>query len=193
MSNPDSTESLAQQAQDDLRKERAHFASVLNAFDVYLPYCLSANNARRRSYYSLPRAHQEMLSDLGHELPLPSVPQSSKLAKQKGFRARLDEIDDRIRRNADLLSQIVQDSRGFLGDGEHDVDPATSESPSQDSQSSNSGPEADRASALRKKKKKVSGHEVDKIQSTLKQLVRDWSQEVCTFHFVHLAKTITQR
>lgn len=43
---------------------------------------------------------------------------ASLLIAGRGFKARLDEVDDRIRRNADVLAQIVDDSRGFLGEEE---------------------------------------------------------------------------
>lgn len=39
----------------------------------------------------------------------------------------MDEIDDRIRRNADVLSQIVADSRGFLGEEPGGPVPATAD------------------------------------------------------------------
>ena len=104
--------------------EREHFNRILKAFDSYLPFSLAQNNVRRNSYVSLPRAHQELLADLGPKLPLPQLPVESagsrnspetRAVQGQGVKARLDEMDDRIRRNADFLSLIVQDARGFLG------------------------------------------------------------------------------
>ena len=80
---------------------------------------LAANHARRRSFYALPRSHRLLLSSLGPALPGPllahdagAVADSGNHAASttspagRGFKARLDEIDDRIRRNADVLIAI---------------------------------------------------------------------------------------
>ncbi|SJX63325.1 uncharacterized protein SRS1_14145 [Sporisorium reilianum f. sp. reilianum] len=167
---------------EEQRLERLHFANVLKAFDDYLPYCLSANEARRRSYFSLPRAHQQLLADVGQPLSLPELPNgSTPPAPSRGFKARLEEIDDRIRRNADLLSLIADESRGFLGPDAlgDDDDAATTE----DSQAGHEAAHAINSSVSSlnskggRKRRQISGHEIDKIQSTLKQFVRDWSSE----------------
>ncbi|KAN0065054.1 hypothetical protein ACQY0O_001549 [Thecaphora frezii] len=178
MSHPHPCAATDHHDHHDDAQERAHFAKVLRSFDSYLPYCLAANNARRRSYYSLPRAHQLLLSHLGPNLPLPQLelhasthpaaPQQP-ISRLCGFKVRLDEIDDRIRRNADLLSHIVQHSKGFL---DHDHLALDQQAPEDDaSNPSTSPPHATT------KRRDISGSEVDKIQSTLKQLVRDWSHE----------------
>lgn len=179
----------ASQEDEDQRLERLHFANVLKAFDDYLPYCLSANDSRRRSYFSLPRAHQELLADIGQPLSLPELPSgSSSAAQTRGFKSRLEEIDDRIRRNADLLSLIADESRGFLGadafgDGEAEAEMASHEAAhggSSSNSSSSSGKDLNGSSSRSgggRKRRKISGHEIDKIQSTLKQFVREWSRE----------------
>lgn len=170
------------QEDEDQRLERLHFANVLKAFDDYLPCCLSANDARRRSYFSLPRAHQQLLAEVGQPLSLPELPsRSSQPAPSRGFKSRLEEIDDRIRRNADLLSLIADESRGFLGPDafaeEHEADPEANQS-NQSGNSSSSGKDVNSSSSKGgRKRRKISGHEIDKIQSTLKQFVRDWSRE----------------
>ncbi|PWN49718.1 N2227-domain-containing protein [Violaceomyces palustris] len=185
---------------ETLSKEKQHFSNVLKAFGNYLPYCLTANDARRRSFYSLPRAHQELLLGLKEPLPGPLLHgQSASHQVSSGFRAKLDEIDDRIRRNADLLEQIVEYSKDFLGEGlllpdeegGADDDPKDqlasargNQSHSDLSLSESSETQAGtclqpngKGGPQRRRKRKVSGHQVDKIQSTLKQLVRDWSAE----------------
>ncbi|EST05367.1 hypothetical protein PSEUBRA_005644 [Kalmanozyma brasiliensis GHG001] len=171
------------QDDEDQRLERLHFANVLKAFDDYLPYCLSANDARRRSYFSLPRAHQQLLAEVGQPLSLPELPSgSSQAAPTRGFKSRLEEIDDRIRRNADLLSLIADESRGFLGPDafgeEPEASPEANHGNQSSSNSSSSGKDVN-GSSLKggRKRRKISGHEIDKIQSTLKQFVRDWSRE----------------
>ena len=176
----------ASQEDEEQRLERLHFASVLKAFDDYLPYCLSANDARRRSYFSLPRAHQQLLAEIGQPLSLPELPNgSAQVTQSHGFKSRLEEIDDRIRRNADLLSLIADESRGFLGPeaiGEEE-EPTTEDSQAGHeaargvNTSSNSSSSSGSNAKGGRKRRKISGHEIDKIQSTLKQFVRDWSRE----------------
>lgn len=191
----------------DDEKERAHFQSVLKAFDTYLAYSLAANNARRRSFYSLPRSHRLLLSSLGSTLPGPvldgvasetGIEHEHTIAGGRGFKARLDEIDDRIRRNADVLAQIVADSRGFLGDesgddaGKQDAQSLATteqssikqekEKTSHDSTSAQAVSDGSKSSAgssgtTRRERKRVTDHEVDKVRSTIKQFVRDWSEE----------------
>ncbi|SNX87182.1 related to UPF0586 protein C9orf41 homolog [Melanopsichium pennsylvanicum] len=173
------------QEDEDQRLERLHFANVLKAFDDYLPYCLTANDARRRSLFSLPRAHQQLLADLGPPLPLPELQNgSSQVERSHGFKSRLDEIDDRIRRNADLLTLIADESRGFLGPMEEDVDNDIQTShesvqgPSgSNSSSSGKGEHQAKGDSGARRRRKVSGQEIEKIQSTLKQFVRDWTKE----------------
>ncbi|KAK0535575.1 hypothetical protein OC835_002319 [Tilletia horrida] len=105
-------------------EERRHFESVLKAFDSYLPMMLAANETRKRSYKSLPPHHRTLLEDLGPALPAPLLTEdhsinsgsssTNPILTGKGVRSRLEEIDDRIRRNADVLSKIVADSRQFM-------------------------------------------------------------------------------
>ncbi|KAJ9479576.1 Carnosine N-methyltransferase [Pseudozyma hubeiensis] len=175
--------------EEEQRLERLHFANVLKAFDDYLPYCLSANDARRRSFFSLPRAHQQLLADVGQPLALPELPNAtSPTSQSRGFKSRLEEIDDRIRRNADLLSLIADESRGFLGPnplGDEEEAAMEDSQAGHDSyrganssnSSSNGNHSLGSSSKTGRKRRKISGHEIDKIQSTLKQFVRDWSRE----------------
>lgn len=58
---------------------------------------IAANNRRRKDIYTLPRADQELLSNLGY--------------KQK-----LAEVDKAILANAEFLKQIVADTQIFGGD-----------------------------------------------------------------------------
>lgn len=144
----------------------------------------------------------------------------------RGFKARLDEVDDRIRRNADVLSQIVDDSRTFLGDEEEEkedeeegkgkgegkgegafghesavqesshqvqgpavesekhTDVAADESVEEGQASgsnsysnSNSNSNSDQTAKNRSSRQRIPDHDLDKVRSTIKQFVRDWSHE----------------
>lgn len=119
-----------------------------------------------------------------------------------GFKARLAEIDDRIRRNADVLSLIVDDSRGFFSEAggaesEAERDGSGSGSDVGNASVSEGGPHthngqartaepgmtAPRQGAAQhgadpRRRRRVADQDLDKIRSTIKQLVRDWSDEV---------------
>lgn len=139
---------------------------------------------------------------------------TSLVAAGRGFKARLDEIDDRIRRNADVLSQIVDDSRGFLGeeaesgvDGKggtskeqsHSLESAGQSGQTMSEESANQArqsledvsqgvgeerrkPRRDTnrqqsAKGERESRQRIPDHDLDKVRSTIKQYVRDWSRE----------------
>lgn len=188
-----------------------------------------------------------LLSSLGSALPGPLLSadsgdkaedeeKSTLLAAGRGFKARLDEIDDRIRRNYEVLEQILDDSRGFLGDDEGNVEfegdqakamqttatatatstaaataageeagthtdsaevksdeqkeaiaqnpSAGNSAPAQDAtdeghrSSENSGSGSSQLTAkARPVRPRVPNHDLDKVRSTIKQFVRDWSAE----------------
>ncbi|WFD34260.1 carnosine N-methyltransferase [Malassezia cuniculi] len=135
---------------DDLELERAHFRGVLRAWSDYLQHAISVNSRRRASLASLPHAHQQILAE--------TVQISSPVSGASGFRAKLDEIDDRIRRNADVLEQVAQFTRSFvglLGEDDDDEQEQAADSPNK------SPAEGDQ----------------DRVRTVLRQIARDWSSE----------------
>lgn len=134
---------------DDLAAERAHFRGVLRAWSDYLQHALTLNNRRRASLYALPHAHQALLSRAGHV--------HTPVGSGCGYRAKLDEIDDRIRRNADVLEQIAAFTHSFVGllEGEEGGEGAQPAPPT----------------------KTVSDSDQDRVRTVLRMLARDWSAD----------------
>lgn len=212
----------ARQSQRDQDKERAHLESVIASFEAYLPYSLAANNVRRRSYNVLSKRQRGILNRLGGELPGPSsastgvkneitsaeslgqrndssssssiINANGNLWGTRGFKARLYEMDDRVRRNADFLEQIVTEGRTLMGVEDEGV--AATQSDAQGSgidttdlaHHSPRTDDADLTATSQPISTSTSGHDhnrrqrpasanqdVDKVKSTLKQFVRDWS------------------
>ncbi|WFD01093.1 carnosine N-methyltransferase [Malassezia yamatoensis] len=123
---------------------------------------LSLNQTRRKAILNLPLAHQAMLNDLHTYLPAPTLP--DKVPDTKGnLRQRLNEIDDRIRRNADMLSSMADFCRDFLGLKANDDPTVTHDG--LDVSDTDSG------------HKTVSEGNQDRIRTALRQMVRDWSAE----------------
>ncbi|WVQ87773.1 hypothetical protein IAS59_001502 [Cryptococcus gattii] len=155
--------------------EKEHWRSVLRAFDGYMRYHLSANHARRMVFMTLPKAEKEVYELIG-------------------YREKLEAVDEGIRRNSDFIDEMIanpvfSDMISSLGgsqrapgdymhshvdsplhDHSHSVSPSHSHSHSHSSSKSQSSktegkrsPELDTAQ--------------DKIRSTLRSFVRDWTRE----------------
>ncbi|KAH9474496.1 Carnosine N-methyltransferase [Psilocybe cubensis] len=156
---------------EDIEEEQRHFANVISTFNNYAQFTLSANNRRRKDVYILPKADQDLLEGLG-------------------YKEKLEAVDKAIIANADFLHQMVDDPRIFgheIDDDEdhsepaphsHSHDAGTSHShshshshaqPQPGHSHSNSGPT--------RGKYRPTEADMDKLRSTLKQLVRDWSEE----------------
>ncbi|KAK0544998.1 hypothetical protein OC846_003996 [Tilletia horrida] len=171
------TEPSSQKERDE---ERKHFESVLKAYDSYLPMALANNERRRRALRSLPPHHRSLLEEIGPVLPPPALERSSTaiahgnssdpspIVTGRGVRARLDEIDDRIRRNADLLGKIVGDSRRFME--------SAGQYMSAESSAAEGSSVFQNFESKRQELEQRHQHQ-EKVRSTLKQLVRDWSKE----------------
>ncbi|KAK7678716.1 hypothetical protein QCA50_018298 [Cerrena zonata] len=173
----------------DVEQEQMHFANVIATFQQYASYALTANNRRRKDIYVLPKADQDLLTNLG-------------------YKEKLAEVDKAIFVNATFLNQIVDnpeifghnidDECGELhddsisqpngsqshgdhghshshdhshGDHSHSHSHSTSEGHSHGSHI-----HADPSGSRRRPYRSNEG-DMDKLRSTLKQFVRDWSEE----------------
>lgn len=130
----------------NLAAEFDHYRKIINAFDEYRRYSLAVNNRRRKDFYKLSRDDQGLLQN---------------------YPSKLNEVDDRIRRNADVLDEIVfQAEKSGLGPripSEHAEVHLPNEIDVEDPESqSDPNPQ-------------VRVHDAEKVRSTLRQLVRDWS------------------
>ncbi|KAK0447258.1 N2227-like protein-domain-containing protein [Armillaria borealis] len=152
----------------DVEEEKRHFSNVIATFHKYTQYSLTANNRRRRDLFTLPKADQDLLASLG-------------------YKEKLNLVDDAILANAAFLNQIVANPEIFGHDVDdedgaveslepvghshsHDTEHAHSHSHSH-SHGSHSGFHSN------PKPYKPSDFDMDKLRSTLKQFVRDWSEE----------------
>ncbi|CCM01993.1 uncharacterized protein FIBRA_04067 [Fibroporia radiculosa] len=171
----------------EVEEERAHFANVVSTFQQYAAYSLSANNRRRKDFFSLPRADQELLENLG-------------------YKEKLAAVDHAILANAEFLSLIVADPEIFGHDVENDHSPDDSKSHSlQPHQGMPTSHEYTRAHShshahgahshshnntqpphpmidadvdqRKRKRYRPTDFDMDKLRSSLKQFVRDWSEE----------------
>ncbi|KAG6331016.1 hypothetical protein ID866_8071 [Astraeus odoratus] len=172
---------------EDIAEEQIHFHNVVTTFRQYARYSLSANNRRRKDLHRLPIADRALLDGLGY--------------KQK-----LQEVDRAILANAEFLHKIVANPEIFGHDIEDDrqeeeggsVD-AGADAGAEVSANGGAGPKRDaspasrgvaqaleshshtrhgsRPSDPRKNTYKPTEFDMDKLRSTIKLFVRDWSED----------------
>ncbi|KAG7096057.1 hypothetical protein E1B28_006738 [Marasmius oreades] len=145
----------------EIEEEQRHFSNVVTTFQRYASYSIATNNRRRKDIFTLPKSDQELLTSLG-------------------YKEKLDAVDKAIFANAEFLSQIIADPEIFGhevgdatdGDG-NDLNPYLSgQKPHSHSH------DHEHSSAPRKSNKyRPNEGDMDKVASTLKQFVRDWSEE----------------
>ncbi|KAF7976919.1 hypothetical protein HWV62_5320 [Athelia sp. TMB] len=168
----------------DAEEEQLHFANVVQTFASYGKSSVG-NRLRRKDLYTLPLADQEVLKGLG-------------------YLEKLAAVDDAILANADFLNQIIANPEIFGHDidstGDHEsggLPQDTPEIPATAHSHSDYGPAQLRnhshehshalvratkvmpeSSSSRPKRYKPTEFDMDKLRSTIKQFVRDWSAEV---------------
>ncbi|WVO17552.1 hypothetical protein L204_105247 [Cryptococcus depauperatus] len=148
-------------------EERAHWRLVLKAFDGYMRYHLSANHARRMALLTLPKAEKELYVEIGYKEKLEAV--------DEGIRRNSEFIDEMVANPvfSDMLSgsdeafQHTQDCGHHQshGGGLHDTPHVHTHSatPQLDKDPRRAQIESDMAQ--------------EKVRSTLRSFVRDWSVE----------------
>ncbi|KAF8173243.1 N2227-domain-containing protein [Mycena galopus ATCC 62051] len=157
--------------QSDAEEEQIHFSNVITTFKNYAQYSLSANNRRRKDFFTLPKPDQDLLVTLG-------------------YKDKLDQVDAAILANADFLSEVVSDPEIFG----HDIgpvdepDPPIDSSPPVDYSHEDPSPghshshghnhsHSHDGAPRNRRRYKPTDFDMDKLRSTLKQFVRDWSAE----------------
>ncbi|KAL7284714.1 hypothetical protein ACG7TL_002020 [Trametes sanguinea] len=152
--------------QQEIEEEREHFANVIATFQQYAPYSLNANNRRRKDIFIIPIEDRELLEDIG-------------------YKERILDTDKAILANANFLSKVVANPEIF-GHGLSDLEEGESKENLQQEdlharpEPSHHGHSHDPQTVTvtqRKRKYRPTEHDMDKLRSTLKQLVRDWSEE----------------
>ncbi|KAH9934174.1 N2227-domain-containing protein [Fomitopsis serialis] len=177
-------------SQAEIAEEQTHFANVIQTFKHYAAYSLSANNRRRKDFFTLPRADQELLSSLG-------------------YKENIAKADRAIMANADFLNQIVADPEIFGHDLDSE-DVGYSEeihtilsfashdhihgSHSHSHSHSHDEPRASQGHGGpgKQKRHRPTDFDIDKLRSTLKQFVRDWSEEVARVCYAPMREALLQ-
>ncbi|WVQ70520.1 hypothetical protein IAR50_000039 [Cryptococcus sp. DSM 104548] len=149
----------------DSPSERRHWQSVIRAFDGYQQYHMSAQHARRMSVLTLPKAEKEVY-------------------KMLGYMDKVDAVDEGIRQNQEFLEEMI--SNPVFSEMLTDPEPADAHTHDQKHPHSHDhGHGDDHSHSHGQTSRPVSPGSIssrqqldaaqDKVRSTLRSFVRDWS------------------
>ncbi|KAH8913875.1 hypothetical protein BT69DRAFT_1306027, partial [Atractiella rhizophila] len=150
--------------------ERAHWISVLKTFTSYRTAALSGNQLRRRDFYSLAQHQRELIGD--------------------AYKKLLDDADWCIRANADFCDEIASEAAAMFGleDGEG-AEVGTGEDLAMDGEAGDTHSHDGHLNSHSHSHSHPHTHpapisaaptgkpDYEKLRSTLRQFVRDWSAE----------------
>ncbi|KAI0634305.1 N2227-domain-containing protein [Trametes polyzona] len=174
--------------QAEIEEERVHFANVIATFQQYAPYALNANNRRRKDIYIIPIEDRELLESIGYKDRISATDQAimanaeflnQLIANPEIFGHDMDEEEDQEpevdgEKSPEHVEDGRQRSHGHSHSHTHDHGHG-SHTHSHDTP--HGGPMSKSTGRDRKRRYKPTEHDMDKLRSTLKQLVRDWSVE----------------
>ncbi|KAI0033301.1 N2227-domain-containing protein [Vararia minispora EC-137] len=193
--------------EDDVDEEEAHFINVITTFQKYGPYTLAGNNRRRKDLYALPLRDQELLASLGYKEKLAKTDEAilanaeflKKIVASPGiFGDEGDDAEDGENNGDDGDGQRRTNPHTHSHDSQTHLHGRSSQTHSHDTQNirrehahahsrehthshrghghgHEGGHEHEHRSP--RGKYKPSEFDMDKLRSTLKQFVRDWSEE----------------
>jgi len=185
-------------SEEDIAEEEKQFANVIATFQQYASYSLAANNRRRKDVYTLPQADREALLKLGYLNKLKQVDEA--IIANAQFLGEIIADSDIF--GPDIGENGYEDGVGeeLAGDGSqsqhqleasrdprvrpqgqhshaHDHPPAPSHSHSHSHSHPHSHQHSHSHDGGPRKPHKATDGDMDKVRSTLKQFVRDWSVE----------------
>ncbi|KAH9854552.1 N2227-domain-containing protein [Lenzites betulinus] len=178
-------------SQTEIEEERVHFANVVATFQQYAPYALNANNRRRKDIYIIPIEDRELLETVGYKERI-SATDNAILANAEFLQLLIanpeifgqelelqehEEAGDKPGPSRDPRLNARQRSHDHH---EHSHNHGASHAHGSHTHSHDSSNDA--SSGINKghggkRPYKPTEHDMDKLRSTLKQLVRDWSEE----------------
>ncbi|KAI0649903.1 N2227-domain-containing protein [Trametes meyenii] len=180
-------------SQAEIDEERVHFVNVISTFQQYAPYALNANNRRRKDIYTIPIEDRELLESIRYKDRIAATDKAilanaeflnQAIANPEIFGHEIDGLVQEGELNDGKSHQHDQLNPGpFSGaDGGLTFQKEHSHSHSHGSHSHShasprAGPSRGSSGQAIKRTYKPTEHDMDKLRSTLKQLVRDWSKE----------------
>ncbi|KAG8757652.1 hypothetical protein FRC14_001763 [Serendipita sp. 396] len=179
---------------EERREEVTHFMKVVDAFRQYGPNAISANTRRRRDWYRIPKEDRELLENIGWKTRLDTVDDLI-LENAKVLNRIVDNpaifMDDEellLAEDGKVIIESAQETRANVSprvEHEHHRQAHSEvhhyhedeQTAPNHSHSHSHSPSELSHSHHEPKKRQVSPVDIDKVRSTLKQFVRDWSEE----------------
>ncbi|KAJ7190581.1 N2227-domain-containing protein [Mycena pura] len=189
-------------SESDVEDEKTHFTNVITTFQNYAQYSLSANNRRRKDVYTLPAGDQALLAALGYRAKLDAV--DAAIAANADFLAQVVADPEIFVHSADGAREVdapdIPHTHAHTPapdhghEHEHGAVPLRPEGrarangraagPSHShshghahSHGHDHAPPDVQGTGAPRRRYKPTEFDMDKLRSTLKQLVRDWSAE----------------
>ncbi|KAF8834496.1 N2227-domain-containing protein [Paxillus ammoniavirescens] len=176
-------------SEKDVQEEQMHFSNVVTAFQQYAQYSVAANNKRRKDLYTLSQADRTLLDAIGYKKKLHEV--------DTAILANADFLN-RIVANPEIFGHDL--SAGEYGDEDeqngdtsrhqqswnlHDPPSRGDDNPHSHGHSHHGHTHShghnmqtlDPRRPQGQGKYKPTDFDMDKLRSTLKQFVRDWSED----------------
>ncbi|KAI0074325.1 N2227-domain-containing protein [Panus rudis PR-1116 ss-1] len=187
--------------QEDIEEEQRHFAEVVATFQQYASYSLAANNRRRKDLFVIPKSDLELLTSLGYRQKLADVDKAilanaeflnQIVASPEIFGHDISDDEEDEGNLSDDADQHEENKEGTSQEAGPTVPSSTSgqgQSRSHSHSHSHDGPSHSHSHGEpssghthshdhgRPRKFRAGEPEMDKLRSTLKQFVRDWSEE----------------
>ncbi|KAH7929022.1 N2227-domain-containing protein [Leucogyrophana mollusca] len=191
-------------SESDVEEEQIHFANVVTTFQQYAQYSLAANNRRRKDLYTLPHSDKELLDIIGYRQKLQEVDKAilinAEFLKQIVANPEIFGHDlpsqDLDGEQQELINPEISTEGLFyslcyllttlcmdfcLSGRSHSHSHSHSHHGPGHSHDHNGGHEAYIVDPTSTKKRhgkyRPTDFDMDKLRSTLKQFVRDWSEE----------------
>ncbi|PIL29128.1 hypothetical protein GSI_09176 [Ganoderma sinense ZZ0214-1] len=173
--------------EQQIEEEQIHFANVISTFQQYAPYAVNANNRRRKDFHTLPLADRELLQSLGYTDRISAVDHAifvnaeflnHVIASPEIFSGQDGNEDED---DPELKGNDQEDSDDNRGEGpSHAINHSHSHSHGSHSHSHTHEHHAPSIAPVygaqgQQRKYRPTEHDMDKLRSTIKQLVRDWS------------------
>ncbi|PFH48332.1 hypothetical protein AMATHDRAFT_5912 [Amanita thiersii Skay4041] len=178
----------------DIEEEERHFQQVVNAFKNYARFSISVNNRRRRDIYRLPKADQDILDSIGFKKKVEDADKAI-LANAQFLAQMVDnpeifgsDIDSDGGTGVDEPSgskkpPSASDSAGGKHSANSNVIPPSHSHSHSHGHSHEHVPRRGqdhhhtRGATSSQPRSRSTENDMDKLRSTLKQFVRDWSTE----------------
>ncbi|KAI0301377.1 N2227-domain-containing protein [Russula brevipes] len=178
----------ARDTEKEAEEEHIHFRNVIAAFQQYAPYTLAGNNRRRKDIFALIEqlGYKQKLAEVDDAILANAAFLNQMIANPEIFENNVGDNEEDLGEGLDEPPDeglLANRAHGYPGDRDKSTVPHSHPQPrrhSHDKTHSHSHESHSHSSIGQRntrRKHRPTNFDMDKVRSTLKQLVRDWSEE----------------